>query len=182
MKKYLLAMAALVMILLTSCGNEAKKNSSEPEVVEVVTTEKVTHTSAATDVTFKDPKVAAVYQNYIDLKTALVNTDAVTTAAEASNLMTAFANIGVEEDILRAAQTIAEATDVEVQRKAFVIVTSSVEKMLEGAIDSGVIYKQYCPMAFDFEGAYWLSNSKQISNPYFGDKMLRCGKVDSEIK
>jgi len=182
MKKYLLAIASLGMILVTSCGNDSKKNSNEPEVVEVATAEKVTHTSATTTVTFKDPKVAVVYQSYIDLKTALVNTDAPKTATEASNLMTAFANVGVEEDVLRATQTIAEATDVEVQRKAFVSVTDAVEKMLDGAIDSGVIYKQYCPMAFDFEGAFWLSNSKQISNPYFGDKMLRCGKVDSEIK
>ena len=142
----------------------------------------MTHSSATTSVTFKDPKVATVYQSYINLKTALVNTDAVTTASEGSNLMTAFTKAGAEEDVLKAAQTIAEATQVEVQRKAFVTVTAAVEKMLEGAIDSGVIYKQFCPMAFNFEGAYWLSNSKQISNPYFGDKMLRCGKVDREIK
>lgn len=182
MKKCLLAITTLGMILLTSCGNDSKKNSNEPEVVDVDTTEKVTYTSATTSVTFKDPKVAVVYQSYIDLKTALVNTDASKTATEASHLMTAFANVGVEEDVLRAAQTIAEASDVEVQRKSFVAVTDAVEKMLDGAIASGVIYKQYCPMAFDFEGAFWLSNSKQISNPYFGDKMLRCGKVDSEIK
>ncbi|MBL4663973.1 MAG: DUF3347 domain-containing protein [Flavobacteriaceae bacterium] len=181
MKKYLLVTTALGMILMTSCGNDSKKNQNEPEV-EIVSAEKVTHTSATTTVTFKNPKVASVYQSYIDLKTALVNTDTATTATEASNLMTAFANMGVDEDLLETTQSISESTDVEVQRKAFVLVTAAVEKMLEGAIDSGVIYKQYCPMAFDFEGAFWLSNSKQISNPYFGDKMLRCGKVDSEIK
>jgi len=181
MKKYVLAITAFGIFLITSCGNDAKK-TSDLEVVEVSTAEKVTHSAATTEATFKDPKVATVYQNYIQLKTALVNTDAVSTAAEASNLMTAFANIGVEEEALKAAQTIAEATDVEVQRQAFVAVTNAVEKMLDGAIASGVIYKQFCPMAFDFEGAFWLSNSKQISNPYFGDKMLRCGKVDSKIK
>ena len=30
-------------------------------------------------------------------------------------------------------------------------------------------------MAFNNEGAYWLSDAEQIRNPYFGDKMLTCG-------
>ncbi len=42
-------------------------------------------------------------------------------------------------------------------------------------------YRQYCPMAFDNEGAYWLSNSEEILNPYFGDAMLTCGNVEEEL-
>ncbi|MBT7306171.1 MAG: DUF3347 domain-containing protein, partial [Bacteroidetes bacterium] len=26
-----------------------------------------------------------------------------------------------------------------------------------------------------------LSNSKEIRNPFFGDKMLKCGRIDKEI-
>jgi hypothetical protein len=37
-------------------------------------------------------------------------------------------------------------------------------------------------MAFGNTGAHWLSNTKEIQNPYFGDKMLKCGRVDAEIK
>ena len=43
-------------------------------------------------------------------------------------------------------------------------------------------YRQFCPMAFDFKGAYWLSNSDEVLNPYFGDKMLTCGSVEEELK
>ena len=39
------------------------------------------------------------------------------------------------------------------------------------------MYKQFCPMAFNDQGGYWLSNSKEVRNPYFGDKMLKCGMV-----
>ncbi len=42
-------------------------------------------------------------------------------------------------------------------------------------------YRQYCPMAFDFAGAFWLSDSEQILNPYFGDAMLTCGNVEEEF-
>ena len=43
------------------------------------------------------------------------------------------------------------------------------------------IYKIHCPMAFDNKGAYWLSEEKEVKNPYFGDKMLDCGEVEEEL-
>ena len=35
----------------------------------------------------------------------------------------------------------------------------------------------HCPMAFDGEGADWLSATPEVLNPYFGAQMLRCGTV-----
>ena len=43
------------------------------------------------------------------------------------------------------------------------------------------LYAIFCPMAFDGKGAYWLSDSKEIRNPYFGEKMLNCGEVKEEL-
>lgn len=40
------------------------------------------------------------------------------------------------------------------------------------------VYVAFCPMAFDNKGAYWLADSSIIRNPYFGDKMLKCGKIE----
>jgi Cu(I)/Ag(I) efflux system membrane fusion protein len=36
-------------------------------------------------------------------------------------------------------------------------------------------YYQFCPMAKDGKGAYWLSEKQKIMNPYFGSKMIDCG-------
>lgn len=44
------------------------------------------------------------------------------------------------------------------------------------------LYRQYCPMAFNDEGAYWLSKEENIENPYFGKKMLECGEITEIIK
>ena len=44
------------------------------------------------------------------------------------------------------------------------------------------LYHDLCPMAFDDQGAYWLSESKEIRNPYFGDKMLKCGSTKVILK
>ena len=41
----------------------------------------------------------------------------------------------------------------------------------------GVAYRQYCPMAFDNEGAYWISDEEEIRNPYLPENMLGCGEV-----
>ena len=36
-------------------------------------------------------------------------------------------------------------------------------------------------MAFDYEGADWLSREPAILNPYFGDEMLTCGTVTANL-
>ncbi len=170
-----------ITVVLFACKSDKKEQT--PEVVSVETAPKQsTYESEKGDAEFKDEKLAAVYASYIEVKTALVNTNGKAAADAASGLMTAFANIGVEENVLAAAQSINDTDDTEAQRKAFVTVTEGVELLLEDALAEGTIYKQYCPMAFNNTGAYWLSNSKDIMNPYFGDKMLKCGRVASEIK
>lgn len=169
----------LIVAVMFSCADEKKKQ--EPEV-KTVETAKFEHKAGEIQVSFQDERNDAVFASYVSLKTAFINTDASAAAEEASNLMTAFANIGVDEAALSAAQAISESSEIEEQRKAFVDVTAAVEKMLEKALDTGIIYKQYCPMAFGNTGAYWLSESKEIANPYFGDKMYRCGRVTDTIQ
>ena len=41
----------------------------------------------------------------------------------------------------------------------------------------GIVYRQYCPMAFDGEGAYWISDKEEIQNPYLPENMPGCGDV-----
>lgn len=47
---------------------------------------------------------------------------------------------------------------------------------------SSDLYRQYCPMAMNDKGAYWLSNETEIRNPYFGNKMLECGETTDTLK
>jgi Cu(I)/Ag(I) efflux system membrane fusion protein len=44
------------------------------------------------------------------------------------------------------------------------------------------IYYQFCPMAKNGSGAYWLSATKEIKNPYYGDAMLTCGETKEVIR
>lgn len=75
------------------------------------------------------------------------------------------------------------AGDIEAQRLAY----ADFNDTLYGAIKMfGVagetIYYQFCPMARNGKGAYWLSATKEIKNPYYGEAMLTCGETKEVIK
>ena len=48
-------------------------------------------------------------------------------------------------------------------------------------LKQGNLFAIFCPMAFDGKGAYWISGSKTIQNPYLGSKMPTCGEVKEEL-
>jgi hypothetical protein len=48
-------------------------------------------------------------------------------------------------------------------------------------LKQGNLFTIFCPMAFDGKGAYWISDSKTIQNPYLGSKMPTCGEVKEEL-
>jgi Cu(I)/Ag(I) efflux system membrane fusion protein len=71
-----------------------------------------------------------------------------------------------------------KSTELESSRKLFSELSTAVLEMTERfGLNKEVVYKDYCPMAFGDQGAFWLSESKNITNPYFGASMLTCGEV-----
>ena len=48
-------------------------------------------------------------------------------------------------------------------------------------LKQGNLFAIFCPMAFDNKGAYWISDSKDIQNPYMGTKMPACGEIKEEL-
>ena len=116
------------------------------------------------------------------VKNALVESNGPEAQAGASALQTALTDAGNEKgaDI---AGKITSISDVEAQRAELEFLSTEVESVIKSSkITSGVIYKQYCPMANGNKGAYWLSSESAIKNPYFGDKMIGCGETKEEIK
>jgi Cu(I)/Ag(I) efflux system membrane fusion protein len=71
---------------------------------------------------------------------------------------------------------------VEEQRKQFDFFSQALIKTIKVfGIPDDTLYVQHCPMAFDNKGADWISKEEAIQNPYFGDKMMRCGVVKTTI-
>ena len=131
---------------------------------------------------FGNQEIGTIYQHYINIKNALVQTDATMAQDRAKEMVAALESTEANSAVAEAARKIATESNVNIQREAFSDLTSAMEAQLEGALESGEIYKQYCPMAFEGKGDSWFSNTKEIRNPYYGDKMLKCGRVEATIK
>lgn len=183
MKKLSILFLALVSVAFYSCKDNQK--TTEPEVVTVdnTTDEVEVYAVKGGDAEFNNPDIAAVFNQYIQLQNALINTNPKDAAREATRLHQIMneMDVNADENILGVVSAMSETEDVKLQREKFETLNDWMEVQVEGALKSGTIYKQYCPMAFSDQGAYWLSTDKEVLNPYFGDVMLHCGRVDAEI-
>ncbi|WPP51875.1 DUF3347 domain-containing protein [Catalinimonas niigatensis] len=139
------------------------------------------HQEQAASPEFKDKKLETAYQHYLHLKTALVASDANEAKKGAEMLATSLKEVSNATEAQKVASKIAQTTSLDKQREAFITLSESMGDLVKGALSSGAIYKAYCPMVNNNQGAYWLSESKEIRNPYFGDKMLKCGSVKEEL-
>ncbi|RMG16916.1 MAG: efflux RND transporter periplasmic adaptor subunit [Bacteroidetes bacterium] len=131
-----------------------------------------------------------VYQHYLAITEALVADDAAAAAAAAQQALEALKQVDMkllkgaahqhwmqQQPIIQQALEQMTATDLQAQRKALAALTPALYQSFQAlAAPADTIYYQYCPMADNDQGAFWLSSQKEIKNPYFGAKMLKCGE------
>lgn len=127
---------------------------------------------------------------YYNVKDALVATDAAAAKTSATALVSALGAVKTatlsadDRKTLAAAKVkalaISKTTDVDAQREQFESLSTSMIALAK-ATKPAKTYVQFCPMAADGKGAFWLSGQKEIKNPYYGSKMLKCGSVKEEI-
>jgi Cu(I)/Ag(I) efflux system membrane fusion protein len=78
---------------------------------------------------------------------------------------------------------IASSSDIQEQRRRFAEFSKVLYTSLKTfGLQNGVFYYQYCPMANGDQGAFWLSEIKEIRNPYFGEEMLSCGETRETLE
>lgn len=125
-----------------------------------------------------------ILSSYLDIKDALVVTDkknAIVAASEIVSLLQGKTD-ELSKKILIDAKEISASNDVKMQRKHFDLLSQNVYEYLKKSGDKdGTIYQQYCPMAFNNTGAYWMAAEKEINNPYFGSMMQHCRSVKEEL-
>jgi hypothetical protein len=178
MKRSINILLSVAVMAFTACSTATDKKAESDTSHE----SHADSTASAAKPAFEDPKTAAVYEHYVHLKNALVEGNETEAQAGAAALQTALSEAGNNKGADHAGK-IASVKDLEAQRAELEALTAEVESVVKAApLTAGVIYKQYCPMANNDQGAYWLSSEKDIKNPYFGDEMLACGEVKEEIK
>lgn len=128
---------------------------------------------------FNDENLATAYEHYEHIKNDLVGSNPGDAQKGAKMLNEALGKVEGAYGALSASQKIAATDDLGRQRKIFSELSNEMEVLLKGNIISGKIYKDFCPMVFG-SGAFWLSSIEDVRNPYYGAKMINCGKI-SEV-
>jgi len=133
---------------------------------------------------------------YFELKNHLVDSHAESAGLSASSLHKAIEHIDKEklddkdrqvwdelsQSLMHHAHHIAQVSDIKQQRAAFQPLSDQLIQLVEKVGSDQLVYKQYCPMADQDKGAYWLSEEKAVRNPYFGESMLKCGEVKESFQ
>ena len=176
--KSFLAVGAVAF--LAACGNNQSTGSTGHEGHDHAQAEEVSKPAA--NVSLKDDKLNAVYQHYIHLTTALTNSDPSEAKVAAAAIEAGAKEVEGASTVAGAAAKISSAANIEAQRKELSELSNEfISLVKKSGLNSGEVYVEYCPMALNDEGAYWLSNSKEIRNPYFGESMLTCGEVKETL-
>jgi len=154
------------------------------------------HTRVQVDQEFKQ-QLQKAFEAYIGIKEALVKDDQSMVRQNAVVLSSSLDQIDMklltepemhhhwmkaEKQMHQSATSIEATSDIEEQRSHFKELSTAITSAVQMFGVGQVVYNQFCPMADNNKGAYWLSNEKNVLNPYFGKAMLACGSVKQIIR
>ncbi|MFZ2338408.1 MAG: efflux RND transporter periplasmic adaptor subunit [Bacteroidales bacterium] len=134
---------------------------------------------------------------YLNLKNYLVQDDSKMAIQAAGNFQKALSGVDMKRlsgdnhlkwmdlsgRIAESLASIITSDGLEQERKAFHTLSKDLYAAIKtfGMIDKTVYY-QFCPMYDNNKGGYWLSETEEIRNPYFGKAMLSCGETRETLK
>jgi Cu(I)/Ag(I) efflux system membrane fusion protein len=184
----------LLSLGITSCSNNEAKNeaATADQAPPAAPQSKLSDSATA--------QLMNVVTDYYQLKDAFVSINAAKAdeaakkLAQSAEAMKAAVNgdSSVGADVLPYLDTVSMGSEklvaeqdstIEKKKTHFEKVSDAMYVLLKNVdLKNAGVYRQFCPMAFDDKGAYWLSNESEIKNPYFGKKMLECGEVTDSLK
>lgn len=210
MNKIISAIAIASALVFSACNNGGTKNEHEGHDMNKTNNDTAQHVSTTDDedvkivsVTFTnvDTKAAAtikeIADHYLHIKNALANDNSGEAASGAKAMKDAIAKLDKslltaeqkkvydtnEDELKEHAEHIGKNGDkIKHQRSHFVMMSEVVYDLVKNFGAGRSLYHDHCPMARDNQGAMWLSETKEVKNPYFGSGMLTCGTVEEVIK
>lgn len=175
---------------MVSC-NQKNKEAVTPDPKEIQTQ---SNTKESTDKS--NFSINEITNNYLNLKNALVNDNSKNAANAGKELLTAFNNVNstaIDEKIKIKYNDIADVAkehaehigdndgNIEHQREHFVLLSKDINDLIQEFGTDQKLYQDFCPMANDGKGAIWISETKEIKNPYYGSKMSNCGSIKKTL-
>lgn len=135
----------------------------------------------------------AALDHYIDMKDAFVESNSKQVSVYAKSTSQKLKTINLEglgkmekthlTKSIKMLDAIGDNPNLENQRAHFVMLNENfvpLAKNIDGLNER--LYIKKCPMANNNKGAFWLSNQKEIRNPYYGEQMMTCGSIIDSIQ
>ena len=198
--KKLVTRIAIIAITAVSCNN-GSSSSVEERKKDDTSHVKNSTTNETTPVKNSDTKVAGAMQEmvnqYLQIKNALTSDNGKGAAGAANAFVESMGKmeknaLGTEkkktwdnlsDDAKEMAEHIGKNADkLEHQRAHFEMLSEDMYDMVKVFGGGQTLYQDFCPMYNNNKGATWLSEMKEIKNPYLGNKMPACGSIKEEIK
>lgn len=188
----LLFISALVAVFFSSCHSTSKKSSpSEKDTTLVTMNLKVSDSLAS--------HMSVFLNTYYQLKDAFVNSDSSAADSAAQDMLQKINNLSLTElqsDTARynkahsalislpgeIAGLLGEKSMLGKRREFQMISDISYDLITSTGLKSETVYRDFCPMFNNGNGAYWLSSKKVINNPYYGEEMLGCGEINQTMQ
>ena len=141
-------------------------------------------------------QLKTAFDNYLVVKDALVKDDSKKVVEGAQQLLNSLNLIDMkllkdnnthnhwmklEKELKSSTKSITEVSNIKEQRNHFKHLSSHLGSAIQLFGVNEKVYNQFCPMADNNKGGYWLSKEEKVLNPYFGDAMLTCGEVKQVI-
>lgn len=180
----------IMAITLISCKNS---NSTAEEKKSGDTASAAVMPASATGGT----SVKDIVEHYLHIKNALAKDDGKEAANGGNALAEAFAKFDqsslkaeqkktftdIQDDAKEHGEHIgANAEKIEHQREHFAALSKDVYDLVKAIGAGQTLYNDFCPMYDHNKGATWLSETKDIKNPYLGKAMPTCGTAKETIQ
>lgn len=141
-------------------------------------------------------QIVQLVESYMDFKNGLVHSKPDLANEEVSNMQVNLEQVNMalldgqshmiwmrQQDSLQVTLTqLANTQDLTIQRVHLMELSRVIQNVINLFQIEGLYYQQFCSMANNAKGAYWLSEEEAINNPYFGEQMLNCGETIDQIE
>lgn len=197
----------IVIALLTACNSQEDIHSDNDHKIGEMSEEHHSHEqNNHTNESNKDMDsksnisdnsiISPIISKYLQLKNSLVKDNSKDAADEGKMLFETFKNFDksileksklkefgeIVEDAMEHAEHISgNANNIEHQREHFEILSTDINDLITLLGTDRTLYIVKCPMYNDSKGGKWISETKEIKNPFYGSKMMKCGSVISTI-
>ena len=133
-----------------------------------------------------------ILDNYLKLKNALTKDDSKGAAEAGKELYATLKNANTDKIEAKLKKEYADIADdakenaehigdnsgkIDHQREHFAMLSKDVNDLIKIFGTDKKVYKDYCPMYDQGKSGYWISETKEIKNPYYGSEMLTCGGI-----